>query len=126
MRPIRKLIIHCSDTEEGTVQSIRRYHIEHNGWSDIGYHYVIYKDGSIHSGRPECVVGAHCYGFNKDSIGICLIGKHDFSKEQFETLRFMVSELKTKYKSITEVKGHGEYPNQGGKTCPNFKVSEVL
>ncbi len=60
-RIITEIIVHCSATPEGedyTVEQIREWH-KGNGWSDIGYHYVIYRDGSIHVGRPESVSGAH-------------------------------------------------------------------
>lgn len=45
-----------------------------NGWNGIGYNYVIYLDGTIHTGRPENVVGSHCPPYNSTSIGICYIG----------------------------------------------------
>ena len=62
MRKITEIIIHCTATRpdaECTVESIRRYH-RSLGWHDIGYHYVIYPDGSVHSGRPVEQAGAHC------------------------------------------------------------------
>lgn len=64
MRTITEIIIHCTATRPDancTVESIRRYH-KSLGWHDIGYHYVIYPDGSVHSGRPVEEVGAHCPG----------------------------------------------------------------
>ena len=66
MRKITEIIIHCTATRpdaECTVESIRRYH-RSLGWHDIGYHYVIYPDGSVHSGRPVEQAGAHCPGHN--------------------------------------------------------------
>jgi Negative regulator of beta-lactamase expression len=51
-----------------------RYHIEHNGWAGIGYHYVIRFDGTVERGRPRDTVGAHAYGINGVSIGISLAG----------------------------------------------------
>ena len=81
MREINKIIIHCSATPEGqdfTVQQIRQWHTtpkpKGNGWSDIGYHFVIYRDGSVHKGRPLEQIGAHTLGYNANSIGICYIG----------------------------------------------------
>lgn len=76
MRIITLLIIHCSATLEGkdyTVADIEQWH-RSRGFATIGYHYVIYRDGTIHEGRPENVVGAHCKGHNDHSIGICYIG----------------------------------------------------
>lgn len=76
MRKIKEIIIHCSATKEGrnfTVADIDRWHRE-RGMRCIGYHFVIYRDGSIHVGRAIEEVGAHCKGHNSISIGICYIG----------------------------------------------------
>ena len=81
MRDIDKIIVHCSATREGQhidVDTIRQWHTsEPRNWSDIGYHYVIYLDGSIVPGRPEERQGAHCKGNNKTSIGVCYVGGVD-------------------------------------------------
>ena len=80
MRKIDKIIIHCAATPEGkhfTVEQIRQWHVKGNGWSDIGYHFVIYLDGSVHRGRPIEKVGAHTKGYNANSIGICYVGGLD-------------------------------------------------
>ncbi|MDU3761109.1 MAG: N-acetylmuramoyl-L-alanine amidase [Bacteroides sp.] len=64
MRKINKVIIHCSATPEGrdyTVADIDRWHRE-RGFDGIGYHYVVYRDGSIHAGRDVAKIGAHCKG----------------------------------------------------------------
>jgi N-acetylmuramoyl-L-alanine amidase len=76
MRKINEIIVHCAATREGrafTVEDITRWH-KARGFATIGYHYVIYRDGSIHKGRPLEQIGAHCVGHNKHSIGICYIG----------------------------------------------------
>ena len=76
MRKITKIIIHCAATPEGkdfTVQQIDQWHRQ-RGFRCIGYHFVIYRDGSIHKGRPIEQAGAHTSGHNAHSIGICLIG----------------------------------------------------
>lgn len=77
MRKINKLIVHCSATPEGRdvkTETIKDWHVNGNHWKDIGYHYVIELDGSIHKGRDENVIGAHCSGQNANSIGICYVG----------------------------------------------------
>ena len=85
--PVREIIIHCSATPPGwmagrsaadKVAAIRRWHIEDRGWSDIGYHWVIDRDGTLVRGRPETVVGAHTQGHNTGSIGICLDSAQHF------------------------------------------------
>ena len=128
MRLIDTIVVHCSDTEEGTVESIRRYHIEVKGWHDIGYHYVIYRDGGIHEGRPVEEVGAHVEGANQTSIGICLIGKDHFEQCQFDALKRLILTLQNTFSRINSVKNHYEFPSAiaQGKTCPNFNVHEVL
>ena len=79
MRTITEIIIHCTATRPDancTVESIRHYH-KSLGWHDIGYHYVVYPDGSVHAGRPVEEVGAHCPGHNAQSIGIAYVGGLD-------------------------------------------------
>ena len=74
-RKISKISVHCSATAEGkdfTVEDIDRWHRQ-RGLNGIGYHFVIYRDGSIHAGRSKRQIGAHCKGHNTISIGICYI-----------------------------------------------------
>lgn len=76
MREIDDIIIHCTATPAGrphTVEDVRQWHRQ-RGWQDIGYHYLVYLDGSIHRGRPEEQEGAHCYGHNAHSIGVAYVG----------------------------------------------------
>lgn len=127
MRIINEIIIHCSATPEGkdyTVEQIKQWH-KQRGFSDIGYHYVIYRDGSIHSGRPIERIGAHCLKHNSHSIGVCYIGgvakdgktpKDTRTDAQKESLIKLIKELKAKYPKAT-VHGHREYAN---KACPCF------
>lgn len=129
MRKINSIIIHCSATAEGkdyTVVDIDRWH-KSRGWQCIGYHYVIYRDGSVHTGRPVEQIGAHCAGHNANSIGICYIGglasdnktpKDTRTPAQIKALRDLVGELKKKYPGAT-VHGHNEF---AAKACPCFDV----
>ena len=119
-----KIIIHCSDTPNGrhhTAEDIHRWHLE-RGWSGVGYHYIIRTDGVIDNGRPEYWKGSHAYGNNSNSIGICLIGRDDFTDEQMNSLYEKVGELIVKYPEA-KVIGHNEVSN---KSCPNFDVQEWL
>lgn len=136
MRRIDEIIIHCSATEEGkdyTVEDIDRWH-KAKGWKGIGYHYVIYRDGTIHPGRKEEEVGAHCASRNAHSIGICYIGGVDkFKKakdtrtpQQKEAMVSLVWSLVGKYAKMgwkVTVHPHYEYANKG---CPCFNVKEWL
>lgn len=127
-RYIDELIVHCSATPAGkdyTVDTIRDWHVKGNGWSDIGYHYVIYRDGSIHPGRNVNIAGAHTTNHNSRSIGICYIGGMDKNNknpedtrtpEQKEALVKLLRKLLKEYPGST-IHGHREYAN---KACPSF------
>lgn len=133
MRTITKIIVHCSATPEGrnyTVADIDRWHRQ-RGFKSIGYHYVIYNDGSVHTGRDEDAIGAHCSGHNANSIGICYIGgmtadnkkpKDTRTPEQRVALRELIKQLKAKY-PIATIHGHREFAN---KACPCFDVKTDL
>lgn len=133
MRTITEIIIHCSATVEGkdyTVSDIDRWH-RAKGWKGIGYHFVIYRDGSVHVGRSRSQVGAHCVGHNSISIAICYIGglasdgktpKDTRTKEQRDSLRALIEHLKEEFPGVT-LHGHNEFAN---KACPCFKVPDQL
>lgn len=83
------------------------------GWSDIGYHYVIDGVGKIHIGRPLELIGAHCYGHNSDSIGICIIGGNDwhldFKPDQLKSAHMLVGSLRRMYNvQVSNILGHNE------------------
>lgn len=133
MRRITEIIIHCSATPEGkdfTVEDIRRWHLARH-FADIGYHYVIYRDGSVHEGRAENIAGAHCLGHNAHSIGICYIGgvakdgktpKDTRTPQQKQALRQIVQQLQFVYTHAT-LHGHNEFSS---KACPSFNVQKDL
>ena len=130
-RRIDKIIVHCSATPEGkdySVDTIRKWHLQ-RGFSDIGYHYIIYRDGSIHTGRDESVIGAHCKGHNSNSIGVCYIGgvaadgktpKDTRTSEQKQSLLKLLKELKVKYPKAS-IHGHRDFAN---KACPSFDATK--
>lgn len=132
-RNIKEIIVHCSATPEGedyAVEQIREWHVKDNGWSDIGYHWVIYRDGSIHAGRSESIAGAHCTNHNSISIGVCYIGGcplrsvKDWNKKSKDTrtgqqklaLVKLLSELKKRYPNA-KIYGHRDWST---KPCPSF------
>ena len=130
-RTIKELIVHCSATPEGkdySVDTIRQWHLQ-RGFSDIGYHYVIYRDGSIHIGRDESIIGAHCTGHNTNSIGVCYIGgcasdgktpKDTRTTKQKQSLVKLLKELKTKYPQAS-IHGHRDFSS---KACPSFDATK--
>jgi len=127
MRQINEIIVHCAATREGrdfTVEDITRWH-KARGFATIGYHYVIYRDGSIHEGRPLEQIGAHCVGHNKHSIGICYIGgcasdgktpKDTRTPEQKEALLSLLRRLKARFPNAT-IHGHRDF---AAKACPSY------
>lgn len=131
MRTITEIIVHCSATPEGrdyTVAQIRQWHLQ-RGFRDIGYHYVIYRDGTIHTGRPVAQAGAHCTGHNAHSIGVCYIGgvakdnktpKDTRTEAQKKSLANLLKRLHELYPKAT-LHGHREFAN---KACPSFDVGE--
>ena len=76
MRNINLIIIHCSATRADRNFSVEDLEACHKarGFRAIGYHYYITRDGLIHLGRPEEMVGAHAKHYNAHSIGICYEG----------------------------------------------------
>lgn len=130
MRYINKIILHCSATPEGrhvNVDTIRQWHLK-RGWSDIGYHFIIYLDGTIMPGRPIERSGAHTKGLNANSIGICYVGgvdatgdaKDTRTQEQLDSLEKLISDLMQQYPNAT-LHGHNEF---SPKACPSFDVQE--
>ena len=119
---IKFIVIHCSDTnEQDDALSIHKLHLSF-GWDGIGYHKVILQDGNIENGRPEYWPGAHVLGYNNKSIGVCLIGKKNFTDKQFRSLKKLILEWKTKYKKA-KIVGHNSF-DYTTKTCPNFNVND--
>ena len=130
-RKISKIIVHCSATAEGkdfTVQDIDRWHRQ-RGFDCIGYHYVIYRDGTVHEGRDVNRVGAHCSGYNKESIGVCYIGglatdgktpKDTRTEEQKRALRILLEDLHKRYPKALIV-GHCDLDPKK-PCCPGFDV----
>lgn len=119
-----KVIIHCADTPDNRdidVKEIDRWH-KARGFRMVGYHYVIKRNGVVEVGRNESMIGAHCLTQNAKSIGICLIGRHDFSSEQFKSLNSLLMDLKIRYRGIS-IHGHSEFSY---KTCPNFDVKKYV
>ena len=135
MRSIKYIIIHCSDSYDNDnsidVDTIRNWH-KQRGFNDVGYHYIIKRCGTVQIGRTEDIVGAHCEGYNSNSIGVCLIGGRynniknntddimHYTPNQILALKQLCYKRKLKYKEA-KVYGHRYFNNE--KTCPNFNVN---
>lgn len=129
MRTIDMIVVHCSDTPASMdigVEEIRHWHVNDNGWADIGYHYVIRRDGVVEHGRPVEEAGAHARGNNKSSIGICLVGGKggfNFTLPQLRSLDRLVVVQQALYGPCSVV-GHRDLDD--GKECPQFSVTHLL
>ena len=131
MRTITLIIIHCSATPEGrslSFEECRRDHIMHRHFRDIGYHFYITRDGTVHDGRPIEKVGAHCEGHNSHSIGICYEGGLDANGKPADTrteaqrkaLKSLVERMHRLFPEALIVGHHDLNPR---KACPCFKVN---
>lgn len=110
---------------DGDVEGIDRIH-KGNGWTCIGYHFYVRKDGSIYRGRQEDTVGAHAYGTNSTSIGICAEGNFEtdiMPEEQKQAIKEVVAYVKGKY-NITKVIRHKDV---NATACPgkNYPFDEI-
>jgi len=140
MRPINEIIVHCTATRpewmadkptSAKVAEIDAWHRQ-RGWSQVGYHYLIDRDGTVAAGRPVEKVGAHVKGHNKGTIGVSLIGGHGsaetddfadhYTPEQDAALRKLLASLKAAH-GITKVSAHHDY---AAKACPGFDLKRWL
>lgn len=141
MRKITEIILHCSATrpnwmhDAGTaakVAEIRRWHMQDRGWRDIGYHFIVDRDGSVALGRPIEQTGSHVKGRNAGTIGVCLIGGHgssayddfseNFTQAQDKAARGLIADLRERFGNVP-VSGHNDY---AAKACPGFKADKWL
>lgn len=138
--PVREIVLHCSATRPDWMadqplsaqrEEIRRWHLA-NGWSDIGYHWIIGRDGKLLTGRAETVIGAGVVGHNAGVIHVCLIGGHGsaetdrfaqhFTPAQDTAARQLIQAIGMRTR-IEVISGHNQY---AAKACPGFTVSTWL
>lgn len=125
LNKVNFLAVHAADSKidmDVTVQTLRRWHVEEKGWEDIGYHYFIKFDGSLHKCRDRKYQGAHCVSINHNSLAICLEGgfngENNFTQPQLDRLYSLIIGLKTEFPNAALI-GHGHIDN---KACPCFDV----
>ena len=133
MRKINEVILHCSATPEGKdfkAKDIKTMHVK-QGWSDIGYHFIVDLDGTIEPGRDIDKIGAHCLNHNANSIGVCYIGgcdknmqaKDTRTQAQKDALLDLVYLLLLQYHlTINNVHAHYEY--EKNKACPSYTITQ--
>ncbi|MCD3217819.1 SH3 domain-containing protein [Clostridium botulinum C] len=127
----RNIVLHHTECNGWSIERLHELH-KGNGWSGIGYHFYIRKNGSIYRGRPEWTIGSHCKGFNKNSIGIAFEGDYHNTDKAMPDTQFnaglqLIAYLKNKYGNMN-IYGHREV---GSSNCPgkyfplnNFKNSK--
>lgn len=127
----KHIVLHCSATrpsQDVGAADIRKWH-KAKGWSDIGYHYVIRRDGKVEKGRGVYEIGAHVAGHNSNTVGVCLVGglnekdwkpEDNFTKEQWAALKTLVATLAKMFPSAT-ILGHRDFPKVA-KACPCFEA----
>jgi hypothetical protein len=145
-RKITDIVVHCTATREGQAMTIDQIRAEHKkqGWSDVGYHYVVMLDGKVELGRDVDIVGAHVAGHNSYSIGIAYVGglenkplpynklkaKDTRTDQQKAALLSLLLELRKLYPNA-RISGHRDFsPDKNGdgiispcewiKACPSF------
>lgn len=138
---IDTVVIHCADTPNGygwwraadidqwhAARGFKRTHARPgDALKHIGYHYVIEISGAVIVGRTHEEIGAHCEGFNHRSIGVCLIGRTEFTRDQWNELRAIVQHLQGSL-AIAEIVGHRDTITdpEKAKDCPGFDVRAWL
>lgn len=137
-RQILYIVIHCTATPDGrevTADEVRGWHMNDRGWSDIGYHFFIRRDGTLELGRDLDKdgfvleeVGAHVKGYNLNSIAICWAGGaagiDDRTPQQHRTLESLVKLLHEVFPAA-QIMGHRDFPGVK-KDCPSFDVEAWL
>ena len=122
------IFVHCSATKASMnvgLREIRQWHKE-QGWLDVGYHFIIRRDGTIEEGRPVDVVGSHVKDWNSKSVGVCLVGGIDdkgkfeanFTPVQMQSLRGLLQTLMVQYPEAKLMAHHQVAP----KACPSFNL----
>lgn len=129
-RSTKHIVIHCAATRKHMdvgAKEIRAWH-KARGWVDIGYHFVIRRDGRIEKGRHVDAIGAHVAGHNSTSLGICMVGglgegkgwppEDNFTPAQWSSLKALVAQMIERYPGAS-VLGHRDFPKVN-KACPSF------
>lgn len=126
MRNWTHIIVHHTGAEEKDAAQVRRYHLS-LGWADIGYHYVLERDGTVVSGRSLSLQGAHCAagGMNFYGIGVALLGNLEnhppLAAQQTSLYNLLLSLCRRFNIPPQRVLGHREVPG-AATACPGRKL----
>jgi N-acetylmuramoyl-L-alanine amidase len=124
-----EVVVHHSASMHGNVEEVRRWHLA-RGFDDIGYHFVITREGAIEKGRSLEYEGAHTRsrGKNRTSIGICVIGdstKEPFTQNQFTALFNLVNSLRWIYRIDFPVSQHSDHDPRRKPHCAGFTTQQL-
>ena len=120
-----EIILHHAEASHASVEEVNRWHLE-RGWTCIGYHFYIRKDGKVYRGRPEWAVGAHAQGHNSRAVGICCEGAYmteTMPAAQLAALKELIREMMAKYPGAKLLR----HCDVNSTDCPgrNFPWAEV-
>jgi hypothetical protein len=107
-----------------TADNIRHWHVRGNKWKDIGYHFIVRKDGTIEKGRADDIIGAHVRGHNSGSLGIVWVGRWHFNEAQKWAVLYLYHYIRIKY-GINWGDWYGHYEFTDKKTCPNLEMEDI-
>ena len=125
------IVIHCAATKASMdigLTEIRKWHVQDNGWRDVGYHYIIRRNGEVELGRSIRDTGAHAAGYNHKSVSVGMGGgmaednsaEANFTPQQWTALLDLIKQLKTNYPEANVI-GHNEISE---KECTSFDVQK--
>ena len=125
-RKVHRVFIHCSASDHAhhdNIDTIKSWHLA-RGFSDVGYHFFIQKDGTLEYGRDIEKTPAAQKGHNLYTLAICMHGlkEENFTESQFDTLKKLASQIEHNYENIS-FHGHCEVSK---KACPVFNYTKVL
>ena len=125
-RKVHRVFIHCSASDHihhDNIKTMKTWHLG-RGFSDIGYHFFIQKDGTLEYGRGIEKTPAAQKGHNLNTLAICMHGlkEENFTEAQFDTLKKLATQIEHNYENIS-FHGHCEVSK---KACPVFNYKKVL
>lgn len=117
------VVHHSAGPKNQSVKAIQNFHMDGNGWSDIGYNFLVDEDGKVYEGRGWLVVGAHAPNHNTSGIGVCFIGNNNPTDAAKEAIRDLYEEANRRAGRKLKVLGHRDvYPT----SCPGSKLYDWL
>ncbi|TQV82749.1 N-acetylmuramoyl-L-alanine amidase [Exilibacterium tricleocarpae] len=127
-RDVHSIFLHCSASDQSShddISIMKKWHVEDNGWSDVGYHFFITKNGDIQEGRNIEKIPIAQKGHNTGSIAICCHGlkKDKFTQKQMDSVKALCKAITDAYTKKIRIRGHREVSS---KECPVYDYKKVL